>query len=1042
MNKIIVFSGENFESANSAVIKQLNPFDLSKKNIVFVPSGAEDYAEKLIFDVHKTSVFFGVKITSVQKFLEETLGQLVLPNLKQKLLLRKALKTLKPNLKLFKNEISCGVLDQIFEEISRFEDAFLMPEDLENLEIKDKFLKDKVFELKEIYKEYLYLLGENAVLFTLKKKFLENSFDFKNTNFYFLSFEHFSKSDKVFINALAKNGGKVFVAGVNSQNQGNSYVFDVLTFENFEEHYAQNTLGESAEKLSRLAFSVDSTKQDLDFLRVIETENPKEEVFMTARQIKKFLFEGKVKQQDITIVCGNLSLYAEEISKVFDDFGFDFYINESTLLSDLSVSKFLLGVLSYVNKPSPQIFQNIIISDFVEIKASQKQLLCNIVEQKGVLKKQDDFNSLPQDIQNAVLSIENHLSEIKSQTSFSLKIQKAIELFKFEEKLEANANVLLSVDQEGKAHAQKVVIEKILDFCNQTEMFENEFSEYELFELFENFLKETLVSNPQKERTGILVCGAEEFFSKSKIVFVIGANQGALPSEKNDTAILTDANLNALGLEIVSVTQQNRINRRKVLNTLTCFEDLIFISYALTDQTGQKLLPSGFVKSLCEIAKQNVLKDATKAFFEDAGALPIENKAEIFAQMLGTTSNAKKTYIKLNKNGDREFGDLLPSLKDVFPATQKQKIDDNLDGVDKKALFFAGNKTKVSQIESYYACPFAHFLKYGLKLSENSKPKFMAVDTGNLLHKIAEEFLSNQNTYVLNDDVEKSVEEIFEGLKNQPHLEKVFYEENAVSLEILKDEALRFCTFLKSTQTKSNYKPKFLEVYFGKTQKFSLSVRGEDFSLVGIVDRVDVFNDGAVVIDYKTSSHAQGKNQELFYGEKIQIFVYAKALEKLFNLKPQGVFYFPITNGFSDVGKAKPYMLAGKNIKTEDFLSNFDTTLTYDNPKSKIFPCAISTSEKIRQQGIIKYAENKTHEEKKHFDAMIEYAVKLVENAIEEILDGSFAVNPRKDACKFCPYLSVCQKNKVTNERTLEFEINSPTFWAVLEGEEDGKNPV
>lgn len=1041
MNKIMVFCGENFHDANIALVRQINPFDLSKQNVVFVPSGAEDYAEKLVFDALNTPVFFGVKISTIKRFLEQTVGKTPLSTLNQKLLVRKAVKNLKGRLNLFKN-ITSGVIDQIFEEITRLQDAFLLPEDLENLDIKDKFLKSKVIELTEIYQEYLSLLGENFDELKLKQEFVKGAFDFESTNFYFLGFQHFSKSEQEFINALAKNKAKVFVSTINSKNQGNSYIFDEVMLENCDFKIAPKTLCENAEKISHLAFSVEDKKENLDFLRVIEANSPQEEVFMIALQIKKLLFEKRCRQQDIAVVCGNLASYQEEISKVFEEFGFDFSISQSTQVLDLGVSKFLQSVLRFLEEKSPQNFHSILVSDFSPLLESQKQFLHNLAEQRGFLKNKQEFEGLPQNLKSLIIETQEKLEEIEKTTSFSLKLKQIVQLFNIQEKQTLLSNALMTLGQEDKAYAQKVAVEKILGFCEEIEMFEGAFSLQEMVEIFENFLKETTISNAQKECSGILVCGAEEIISNSKILFVMGANQGALPSEKNDTCILTDSNLKTLGLDILTVTSQNRISRRRVLNSITSFEDLLFISYSHADLTGQKLLPSGFVKSLCEVAKNNVVKDLSKTFFDDAESLPLEKKAEIFAQMLGTVQNAKKSYIKLVKTGDKEFCDVLLSLKDALSFSQKKHIDDGLAGVDKKALFFPDNKTKVSQIEAYYACPFRHFLAYGLKLKEKSKPKFMAVDTGNLLHKIAEEFLSEKNTYVLNDDVETSVEEIFETLKTQPKFEKVFYEENEVSLEILKDEAVRFCKFLKSTKTKSNFKPKFLEVYFGKTQKFTLKVRGEDFSLVGIVDRVDVFNDGAVVIDYKTSSHAQGKNQELFYGEKIQIFVYAKALEVLFNLKPQGVYYFPITNDFFDVGKAKPYMLAGKNVKSEDFLSNFDTTLTYDNPKSKIFPCSIKTSKEVRQQGIVEYASNNAHEEQKHFDAMIDYAVKLVENAIKEILDGSFKVNPRKDACKYCPYASICQKNKVTKERLLDFEVNSPTFWAVLEGEDNGKDTV
>ena len=79
-----------------------------------------------------------------------------------------------------------------------------------------------------------------------------------------------------------------------------------------------------------------------------------------------------------------------------------------------------------------------------------------------------------------------------------------------------------------------------------------------------------------------------------------------------------------------------------------------------------------------------------------------------------------------------------------------------------------------------------------------------------------------------------------------------------------------------------------------------MRVLNTNFSLVGVIDRVDVCENNDIIIDYKTSSSTKGSCDELFYGEKVQIFVYAKALQNLLNLQPQGVFYMPILNKFEE----------------------------------------------------------------------------------------------------------------------------------------------
>lgn len=233
-------------------------------------------------------------------------------------------------------------------------------------------------------------------------------------------------------------------------------------------------------------------------------------------------------------------------------------------------------------------------------------------------------------------------------------------------------------------------------------------------------------------------------------------------------------------------------------------------------------------------------------------------------------------------------------------------------------------------------------------------------------------------------------------------------------------------------------------MFFGREDnKFEIKILDTNFSLVGVVDRVDVCGNNDIIIDYKTSSLAKGNCEELFYGEKVQIFAYAKALQEVNNLQPQGVFYLPILNKFDDEKKL-PYMLRGKFVNDETFVKQMDTTLSLENRKSTIFPCELKKELSKTSELQIMNARGGKNPENKHvsnedFNAMMDYAIKMIENAIKEIwVDGNTKVNPNVSACLHCPYLAICQKGASQKIRGKNFDVGNETFGGVLKGEENG----
>ena len=201
-------------------------------------------------------------------------------------------------------------------------------------------------------------------------------------------------------------------------------------------------------------------------------------------------------------------------------------------------------------------------------------------------------------------------------------------------------------------------------------------------------------------------------------------------------------------------------------------------------------------------------------------------------------------------------------------------------------------------------------------------------------------------------------------------------------------------------------------------------VDNKQYSIVGIVDRVDKFKDYFRIIDYKTGSLASSNSSlaNLYNGTKIQVFVYLKARENVFKSKAFGAFYLPISNAYSEE-EVDDYKMHGYFIDNIDLVKSADKNLCEDNLKSKLFEVTLS-----KDMSSFSRSKNVTQEE---LLSMTEYAVRAVEVAIKEIIEGNTKVSPTFGACKFCEYKYICGKTDDLSFRSKKSRIAPSDFLEV-----------
>ena len=433
----------------------------------------------------------------------------------------------------------------------------------------------------------------------------------------------------------------------------------------------------------------------------------------------------------------------------------------------------------------------------------------------------------------------------------------------------------------------------------------------------------------------------------------------------------------------------------------------------------------------------------SNSFFDD-------KTIQKFAIFLGNKNRAKHEFLKTTFQQNYQEAVLYNSLfyaidKDIknFDYFNNYNLTCN-----KENLFFTNKKITVSQIETYLSCPFRNYANYGLKIKEIENFELAPKDIGIILHKITKIFLTPENNYIeninlflkknninldknLNTEKEKildiKINEIVDFILKKISETTEFYKlkipENKSVVMLLKNEIVRLLKFLYYSQSISLFKPTYLEEYFGSINfpAYEFDIDNKTFKLVGIFDRVDIYKNMFIVIDYKSGGSANGGYSEIFYGNKIQIFIYLKVLSKILGKKPCGAFYFPIKNQYDDKS-VKNYMLKGKMIKDNSFIHAMDTSLNFDNPNSKIFGVKVSTAKKNIEKNEIVYNASSTAVDDYVLNNCMNYSFKLLEEVLLEILQGNIIPNPIKDVCDYCSFKGFCGFNKNIVPREFIYE--------------------
>ncbi len=971
-----IISADSFISAFDDCMRRVEKrkIDLGKRTVVIVPDKYTLYAERRLF---LGGGAFDVEVVTFSRLLSKcgVRPRGYISRFGAVMLLRKLIGD-GEELKCFdKSARFIGFADKIYDTIAQLNASGVTPEILSETDASDAALKAKTDDLRLLQQKYNDATKDkytdSSELLRLLPEAVLNCDYLDSAVVYVLNFDRLTARHRAAIKAVEQKAEKV-------------YVYDAAQ--------------KSDAKLKR-------NKR----ITVYSAPDFETELKSAAARICAGVYENNLKYSDFCIAVSNIDYNI--VSRVLSQYGVPFSLDRKYPLKNHPKARFVMCALAAADGRLSRAKLIALSKNFLTgITASQSAAFenyCNRrrVDYKGFLSEFEDepAESARKKLTEIILPLSERLHTYMTATEFVDAVKSLAEKA---EKLDA----LPTADEAVDLVAAGDKLDEIIDLMDEI-MGQGTFP----LQLLIATLKEGIDSREISVLPALadsVTIGQPALFRGQKFakVFVLGFNEGSLPIVTQDCGIVTDAEIDRLeraGTLIEPKTEEvNERARSELLHLIDGCDDC-FLSYAASDGS------SGQAALLTLIARENAERcDISFASYERERDALYYGENPLLLERLACCKGAAKELFASGLN--RPFrppymSELARVLKEEADGLLKQTDDDFV--LEKPYdIFFRKGTAYISQLQTFFLCPYRHFLEYGLGLKEREDGTVTPKDVGIILHKVAEVFAGESRFDTPGDRAVGIFDRL---LKNEM---KDFADLPQNKLNRLKNESKRLCETIAAQLTRSDYETVGQEAMFSSKKGAAFEApeitlkSGAKIAVVGVMDRVDACGKTARVIDYKTGYIGGAlKAEKLYYGTKFQLQFYCSVLRDN-GYDIGGMFYFPVGGDWAD--GSEYCRMTGIFDSDTDGIVAMDNALK-DGGVSELFNATL----KVDKKGELTLSRNGSAFPKEQLAAICDYAEKIFYSGIDDIDDGFIMPLPHTEsgrlACEFCPYAVVCLNHDV-----------------------------
>ncbi len=500
-----------------------------------------------------------------------------------------------------------------------------------------------------------------------------------------------------------------------------------------------------------------------------------------------------------------------------------------------------------------------------------------------------------------------------------------------------------------------------------------------------------------------------------KVLFFVGANDTLLPGNLGQGGLLSERDRAHFSEKKIALSpgakEKTYIQKFYLYMNLTKPSDRLIVSWAKASGDGKALRPAYLVQDLQrmfpgisvqeeserELSEQEVTMRGAMQYL----AAGLRNRQQ------GISDSWKQLYswvLEQKQTGAVQENRLLD-------AAFYQKNSDRLKKGTAAELFGDPKRLSVTRLERFAACAYAHFLTYGLRLSEREQYQFEAMDLGNIAHQSMERFARKADEHRIQwtemeealrgELIEESVEESILDYGNT-----VLYSSarNEYMITRIKKLIRRSVWALTKQMEQGDFLPSGYELKFGS----------------GKIDRIDTCEEEdciyVKVTDYKTGMKTFDITA-FYHGLQLQLPVYLNAAMEIEGRKhrgktivPAGIFYYrmqdPLVEKEADDQRLeekilKELRLDGLVNAENEVLEHLEKNLSGTSvliPVGRNKDGSLSRNSKVLTQ--------------REFTGFLRYTQKKEQELKEQIFEGHAEAFPYElggsTGCDYCAYRDIC----------------------------------
>ena len=1002
--KFIITKVLNLRHAITASLEQLKNED--GKVCILVPDKLSVTMEKELFSYLNIESSFNIEISTITRFsqkilTEQNIRYTPMTKIGSAILVKKILTQERDNLKLFNTpSFSYNYSDTIFKTLTQFKSSQITSNDMYLTDNLPSQLSDKIHDLRilsERYEETKAGLVDSTDRLNLLAVNIKNSEIVKNTAYYFVGFDDFTAQGYSIIEQLVRFSKSVNVFAYNKMSK-NSYIYldeleqklkNIAYAQSFPLEIQQIHYGDSI--LHKfLVENIYSARQNTFEIKDAEislhnAKNFNEEIEFVARSIRERVLNG-AKFNEFGIACFDIESHKNAIKEVMNKYEINYYIDSSTSVNDTIYFKFFINYLKlFAQNFQTENLMQFINSPFLDINQINRIKLVRIIKKLNISNNIFSLKldgSLSDDL-TYILNIFN---------KFSLRKVKNIEdlinnLKGLEDFLDIRNKVDNLIAKMDDLYAKKILMQAPDAFDNllgEVAKFYNELDLDELVDILKSAGKELKIMPIPQSLDCVQILDAKEIFTSFDNLYVLNTTSKTAPQITQDIGIILDKDIEQLEFKnklAPTIAHLNKMAKFKLFNSVQMFNKKLVMTMSINNIAELSEIVKEFQKIIRvngEIIKVNEIKNSI--------AYKPLSKGDLIE------------FLSDSKNNNKE------EIMDFY-GIKRYEIQKRLS--DKAIMNLHFKEISCSALENYFLCPFAYFLNYTLRLKEEEKSGIAKVDIGNIVHNLAENYYKMKSKHA-NVEIQSFVRNNIDDFMLKDNRLSQFIN-SSIYFNLVK-EATRFVEHLKYLDDNCLFEPSYHEYDFGLSNNRTIPLTNEVF-LRGKIDRVDFWKNYVRIIDYKTGN-VEASFEDLYYGKKLQLFLYAKFARNYFSKTLAGSFYLPVKNTINNMEGVKPYRLTGFILKDENLIPAWDKNLKIGQ-KSDLLSVAISPKGNFKNDGSATKIVSDSE-----FENMINYSADVAKLAIEEITSGNITpapieINSRQTSCSFCPYIAICRKNSM-----------------------------